>query len=122
MKKSDYLKFENFADDVTVEIACVETDHLEGLLYLDNSISIPEKLWNRILFLGKAYQLHFSEVVQPFKDTIFNSKQCEYLKEELYFLMSIIKDDAAIVSINIVLSEISKVKNNSKLCLVISPP
>jgi hypothetical protein len=122
MINKEILTIEYYQEDVTVEIASIPEILLQNTDLIDSWISISEILWHRILFLGKAYKLHFPNVIKPLEDSVFNYKQCEYFEEEICFLLSVINDEAVNYTLNILLSEINKIKFNSKYCLIISPP
>jgi hypothetical protein len=83
---------------------------------------IPQRMWNRILQLGSAYELHFAAVLEPVVDTVLDPTQCETVDEELRFLAALLNDDALKSALSIILGEVAKVRGRSGMALVFSPP
>jgi hypothetical protein len=118
----DRLELSTFADDESVGIAAVQASELPGPLIDDRWVYIPEPLWRRILSLGHAYNLHFSQFAEPIIDSVFNSAQCDSLCDELSFLHGVIVDGAAHSAIETIVSKAALVVRNPSLRLVVSPP
>jgi len=57
------------------------------------SLWIPERLFDRTLFLAKAYELHVLPVLDPHGKNELTPLQAETLIDELSFIADIVKDD-----------------------------
>ncbi|WP_162926280.1 hypothetical protein [Teredinibacter purpureus] len=122
MKYENLLSPLEFEDDVTVEVAAISSELLPGPISEDNWVHLSERLWNRVLFLGQAYELHFSQVIEPVIDTVLGPEQCESLLEELEFLQHVSTDPALDKTITSLANECGKVINRVGMRLVLSPP
>ena len=111
-----------FENEEVVGVACVPTDHLPEPFPEHYWKYIPEPLWQRVLGLGGAYRLHFYSLADPVVDTVFNSKQCASLCDELQFLRSVVADDAAHQAIDVILGAATEASRDRYKSVVISPP
>lgn len=111
-----------FLDDVPVELAAVNKDLLPGTSGDKDWVHISERLWQRLLTIGAAYNLHFSQVVEPVIETVLGPEQCESFDSELDFLAGVVNDPAFSEALLIVRAEVGKVINRKCMRLVISPP
>jgi len=111
-----------FVDDEPVGIAAVKASELPGPLIDDRWAYIPEPIWRRLLSLGNAYKLHFSQIAEPIIDTVLDPKQCQSLCDELEFLRDVVADPAAHFAIDTIISKAAVVSRDSSLRLVVSPP
>ena len=116
------ISAETYADSEPVGIGAIEALRLPGPLPYDSFSYIPEPLWQRILSLGTAYSLHFSQIAEPIIDTVLDQTQCQWFESELEFLSRTVVDPAAIEAIRTVLNVVSRVAHAPSLRLVISPP
>jgi hypothetical protein len=116
------LEPNTFVDEEPVGIAAVKASELPGPLVDDSWAYVPEPIWRRLLSLGDAYKLHFSQIAEPILDTVFNPKQCQSLCMELGFLRGVIADAAAHSAIDTIVSKAAIVSRDNSLCLVVSPP
>lgn len=122
MNLRDQLEPTTFADDEPVGVVGVPTKDLPGPVAEDQWHYVPEPLWNRLICLGNAYNLHFAQLVEPAIDTVLNSVQCHSLCEELTFLRDVVADPAAHAAISTVVAQATVVARSSSMSLVISPP
>ena len=111
-----------YADDEPVGLGVAEARLLPGPLPDECWAYIPESLWQRLLSLGHAYQLHFAQVTEPVIDTVLEPSQCESLCGELEFLASIVSDPAAQKAIAELHRCAGRVARKPSLRLIISPP
>ena len=111
-----------YSGDEPVGVAAVPKEALPGPLPNEWLQYIPERIWNRILHLGSAYELHFAAVLEPIVDTVLDPTQCETVDEELRFLAAILDDDALKSALSIILGEVAKIRGRSGMALVFSPP
>ena len=65
-----------FADDEPVDFAAVDESQLPGPIEEKYWVHISERLWSRLLSFGTAYNLHFSQVIEPVIDTVLRPEQC----------------------------------------------
>lgn len=85
MTLSTRLDPATYSQDEPVGVAAVLQEELPGPLPNERWQYIPERMWNRILPLGSAYELHFAAVLEPVVDTVLNTTQCATVEEELRF-------------------------------------
>ena len=111
-----------FINDEPVEFAAVNKDLLPGPIDENFWVQISERLWSRLLSIGAAYNLHFSQTIEPIIDSVLGPEQCDSFNEELEFLSGIVNDPAFAEAIQVIRSEVSKVINRKDMRLVISPP
>lgn len=95
---------------------------LPGPIEREYWVHISERLWERLLSLGTAYSLHFSQTIEPIIDTVLGPEQCSSFEEELVFLAGIINDPALTEALIVMQKELSKVIGRKNMRLVISPP
>jgi len=57
------------------------------------SLWIPERLFDRVLYLAKAYELHVLPVLDPYGKNELTPLQAETLIDELTFIADVVKDD-----------------------------
>jgi hypothetical protein len=122
MTLSTRLDPATYSEDEPVGIAAVPKEELPGPLPNERWRYIPERIWNRILLLGSAYELHFAAVLEPVVDAVLDPTQCETVDEELRFLAAILNDDALKSALSVILGELVKVRGRSGMALVFSPP
>jgi hypothetical protein len=53
---------------------------------------VSERLFARLVLLGRAYSLHFGQIVDLDSETSLNHTQCEVLSDELEFLTTLVSD------------------------------
>lgn len=111
-----------YADEEPVGIAAAPASLLPGPLPDEVWSYFPEPLWQRLLSLGHAYSLHFSQIADPVIDTVLDSSQCQALLDELAFLAGIISDSATEQVLAVLQRQATKVARDSSLRLIISPP
>jgi len=122
MTLSTRLDPATYSKDEPVGVAAVPKEELPGPVRNERWQYIPERMWNRILQLGSAYELHFAAVLEPVVDTVLDPTQCETVDEELRFLAAILNDDALKSALSIILGEVAKVRGRSGMALLFSPP
>jgi len=113
---------DEFSGDEPVEFAAVDKGLLPGPIDSGLWVNISERLWQRLLSYGAAYELHFTQVVEPVIDTVLMPEQCESLVEELEFLAEITDDLAFKQALSVIVGVANKVTNRKNMRLVISPP
>ncbi|MDO6424907.1 hypothetical protein [Saccharophagus degradans] len=116
------IQSSEFIDDEPVGFAAVNMDMLPGPIDEKFWGQISERLWSRLLSIGAAYDLHFSQAIEPIIDSVLGPEQCDSFNEELEFLSGIVNDPAFAEAIQVIRSEVSKVLNRKDMRLVISPP
>jgi hypothetical protein len=84
---ADRFDSDAFVDDPPVGIG-VQTDSTEEWLAW-----IPERLWERVLGLGRAYRLHILGLLDGQERFALNPPQIESLLDELQLLATIVDDD-----------------------------
>jgi hypothetical protein len=57
-----------------------------------NAYYLSESLCSRIIFLGKAYELHYLPMIDIYGDIKLNKTQVYSLIEELFFIQSVVND------------------------------
>jgi len=114
------IKFENYYNNEPVGIAVFYKDILPGPIDANYWKYIPQELFHRLLSIGIAYKLHFSEIIDNVVDTILNKDQIEYFEKELSFILTVINDSALQEIIKIILNETKVIDTNQ--VLIISPP
>ena len=122
MTLSSRLDPATYTKDEPVGIAAVARQELPGPFPDQRWRYIPERLWARILNLGAAYELHFAQVFEPTIDTVVAAAQCDAVEEELRFLSAVIRDEALMSALGVILDEMAKVRGHSTMALVVSPP
>jgi hypothetical protein len=122
MDFSALLNPKTYADAEPVEVFVAEVHVLPGSAPAEPWSTIPEPLWDRVLALGRAYRLHFAQVVGPVDDAVFEPAQCQWLCEELAFLGGVVSDPAAQEALTKLYRAAARVANAPALRLVISPP
>ena len=122
MDFSARLEPNTYADDEPVGIGVAEAQLLPGPLPDECWSYIPEPLWQRLLALGQAYQLHFAQVAEPVIDTVLEPAQCHSLCRELEFLEGLVSDPAAQGVIAELHRSAARVARAPTLRLIISPP
>jgi hypothetical protein len=122
MALSERLHPDTYSNDEPVGIAGVPTHELPGPLAAERWKYISQQMWHRLLGVGRAYDLHFAEVIDPIVDTVLDSIQCDSLDEELRFIMGVVHDGALNAAITVVLDQVDKVRGRSGMALVLSPP
>ena len=122
MKFQDRLNTNYFEGDEPVGIAAVVPTALPGPIESKEWQYIPERLWNRLLCLGQAYELHFAQVIEPVIDTTLDASQCQSLIEEITFLASVVDDTALRSAIHLILSQAEQVVRGGRGRLVFSSP
>ncbi len=60
----------------------------------DQDEAVPERIFQRILALARAYELHHLSTVEPCRQNRLNSQQAAGLAEELEFLLQQVNDQA----------------------------
>lgn len=113
---------ETFATDEPVGVVAVPQSALPGPLVESEWQYISERMWQRLLFLGQAYGLHFSKVTEPVIDSVLLPEQCQSLIEELAFLRSIVSDPALHQALNVIVAKAEAVARSPGYRLVLSPP
>ncbi|WP_227940091.1 hypothetical protein [Alkalihalobacillus deserti] len=58
----------------------------------DNAYYLSESLCSRIIYLGKAYELHYLQLIDIYGDVKLNKTQVYSLIEELFFIQSVVND------------------------------
>lgn len=75
-----------FVDDVLVRV-WTRTEEFEAW--------VPERLWDRLVNLGRAYELHrLPLLAAPYEPVTLNAQQCAGLQRELEFVEQVVKDEA----------------------------
>ncbi|MCB1045546.1 MAG: hypothetical protein KDC35_21580 [Acidobacteria bacterium] len=82
---------------------------------------IPETLFNRLILIGKAYDLHFASLIDWHEDSVLNSKQCEGFLAELEFIRRIVSDAALHEALDRILSAVVTVCRHNTFVLRVSP-
>ena len=80
-------------------------------------VQIPEIMVNRLNYLGCAYQLHISSMIEIYNENKFNNIQCQNLADELHFLGNVINDPLFVSVYKPVVKLLDKIKNNTSLSL-----
>ncbi|WP_339915756.1 hypothetical protein [uncultured Brevundimonas sp.] len=80
------LEAEAFADDVEVSLQC-------GAL----EAQVPERLFRRLVLLGRAYELHRLSLLQ--EDAVLDSVQAQSLSDELEFVRELVPTDHALATL-----------------------
>ena len=111
-----------FLDDELVALAVIDKELLPGPIEQKYWVHISERLWQRLLSLGAAYNLHFTQVVDPVIDTVLGPEQCDSFDVELEFLAGVVNDPAFFETLLVFRAEVGKVINRENMRLVISPP
>ena len=83
----------------------------------EGGIHIPEVMVNRLNYLGHAYQLHISSMIEICNDNNFNNIQCQNLLDELCFLGNVLNDPLFISVYKPVIKLLNKIQNNETLSL-----
>ncbi len=122
MKYENLTNPQEFLDDEPVDFAAVDEAILPGPIEEKHWVHISERLWSRLLLMGAAYNLHFSQVIEPVIDTVLRPEQCESFNDELEFLLEVVNDQAFQEALIVVRSELGKVLNRNNMRFVISPP
>ena len=91
---SDRLNPVTFAEDEPVAVSVVPTatspaDRDSGLT---GAAWIPERVFERILALARAYDLHVLNLLEGPSPPALNATQCSGLQFELEFLCSVVSD------------------------------
>jgi len=112
----------SFADDEVVGIAAVEaalsvTEVPEG-----SWIFVSERLYERLLNLGRAYSLHFAALLDLHGETKLNSVQCESFLEEVEFLDEVILDPAISEVLAKLVARLMEVARRPNMVILFSPP
>ncbi len=118
----DLVDPQTFDGDEPVGICAVPHAALPGPIEELEWRYVSERLWNRVLKLGEAYELHFAQVVEPVIDTVLVAEQCESLVQELAFLANMICDPALRHAIGIISAQAQRVTREPEFRLVLSPP
>src|SRR2546423_910308 len=95
MSLRDLLDPIRYMKDESVGIVAVAADELPGPIEPQRWHHISERLWNRLLCLGQAYELHFASIADRSMDTVLNRPQTASLAEELAFLATVVNDAAS---------------------------
>lgn len=74
---------------------------------------IPERLWERILDLGRAYRLHVLGLLEGQERFELNPPQIESLLDELQFLASRVNDDLVLGHLEELRAAAARVVNES---------
>ena len=83
----------------------------------EDCVQMPEVMVNRLNYLGCAYQLHISSMIEIYNENNFNNIQCQNLADELQFLSNVVNDPLFINVYKPVMKLIDKIKNNTSLSL-----
>ncbi|MFC3884953.1 hypothetical protein ACFOU2_16350 [Bacillus songklensis] len=59
---------------------------------IEEPYTIPESIFSRIMFIGRAYTLHYLSVLEPGREFDLNKTQAQAFIDELHFLLSIVND------------------------------
>jgi hypothetical protein len=121
MKFADRLDPATFADDEVVGVALCDRDIPSVDLPESAWVFIPERLFNRLLLLGRAYSLHFAELVDAQAESSLNSTQCEGAAEELHFLEQVVGDAALTGTLKELVSRVERAASTG-MSLRFSPP
>ena len=85
---TDRFEVQTYADDEPVRVYRPDRYGLD-----DDGVWIPERLWDRLLHIGAAYQLHLLPLLDGTTNPVFlNPVQVEGLLQELRFVASIVDD------------------------------
>ncbi|MGG3563092.1 hypothetical protein ABES03_15985 [Neobacillus rhizosphaerae] len=87
----------------------------------DNAYYLAESLCSRIIYLGKAYELHYLQLIDIYSDIKLNKTQVYSLIEELFFIQSVVKDtliDHFVSSIVELLEKITRSQNEDTLWIM----
>jgi hypothetical protein len=57
-----------------------------------NAYYLSESLCSRIIYLGKAYELHYIPMINIYGNVKFNKTQVFSLIDELFFIQSVVND------------------------------
>ncbi|TMD23073.1 MAG: hypothetical protein E6I99_08280 [Chloroflexi bacterium] len=87
---ADRFSAETYAKDEPVG-AGVSSEVPDGTS--THSLWIPERIFDRMLFLAKAYELHVLPALDPYGKNELTPLQAETLIDELAFVGDIVKDD-----------------------------
>jgi hypothetical protein len=122
MDYSSRLDPATYVHEEPVGIAVAPASLLPGPLPNGLWSYVPEPLWQRLLSLGHAYNLHFAQVAEPVIDTVLESRQCQAFQGELAFLSRVISDPAVEQVLTLLQQQATRVSRDSSLRLIISPP
>ena len=87
----------------------------------DNAYYLPESLCSRIIYLGKAYELHYLQLIDIYGDVKLNKTQIYSLIEELFFIQSVVNDtiiDHFVPSLIELLEKITRSQNEDTLWIM----
>jgi hypothetical protein len=77
-----------YADDEPIHIFRADRYKSDG-----DELWVPERLWYRIHYLGRAYELHLTQLLDGSTDPVFlNGVQAAQLDRELQFIRRTIND------------------------------
>lgn len=118
----EILKYENYSDDEPVGLAAIPKSKLPGPIEDKYWDYIPQAIFHRVLCIGAAYNLHYSQIVDHVVDTVFDTDQCTSFENSLLFIADIVADNALNLAIKKIMEKVKIVKYNKDYVLVISPP
>lgn len=122
MTLAERLNPATYKGDEPVGVAAVPRGELPGPISDEKWRYIPERVWNRILHLGAAYELHYAATLEPVIDTVLDSTQWESMEPEFRFISEVVGDHAVRSALSVIVEEGQKVSGRPAMALVLSPP
>lgn len=111
-----------FTDDEPVELAVADHDTVAEDIPPDRWVVVSDRLFGRLILLGRAYGLHFASAIDPVGDTSLDAGQCESLLEELQFLSGVVSDPALSEVFAKLIPRADRVARNWNERLYVRPP
>ena len=119
---ADRLDPSRFADDEPVELAIADHDTAAEDIPPDRWVLVSNRLFGRLILLGRAYGLHFASLVDSIGDTSLDAGQCESVLEELQFLSEVVSDPALSEVFAKLIPRVDRVARNWNERLYVRPP
>ena len=121
MNYPDLTNPDTFKDDPFVGVVAVPSGIVLTTIPDSEWAQIPERLFERLLCLCRAYELHAGSLLDFNEDSELNSVQCEGLVGDLEFLQVTCDDEALSATLSKLAEQVAKVIRNPDLTLVFVP-
>jgi len=118
----DRVDPKNFSEDEPVGIGVRRTGVPPEQVGDKDGIFVSERLFKRLLHLGRAYALHFPDLIDANEDSYLNARQCEGTLTELEFLAGMTSDCALSPILSAITERVREDARDHSSVLWISPP